>query len=77
MANIGEHYAASVSHDEETIEELRASRAFAVEYLKAALAELSDPQYRAAGLLALGDIVKAYGGFGVAANEIKGQRSNI
>lgn len=44
---------ASVSHTDETIKELRADRQFAVQYLKAALAELDDPDNRAAGLLAV------------------------
>ena len=44
---------AAVSHTDETIKELRADRQFAVEYLKAALEELDDPDNRAAGLLAL------------------------
>jgi len=57
----------SVSHAEETIKELRANRAFAVEYLKAALEELDDPDNRAAGLLALRDVAEAYGGLGVIA----------
>ena len=55
---------ASVPHAEETLKELRADRSFAVEYLKAALEELDDPDNRAAGLLALRDIAEAYGGLG-------------
>jgi probable addiction module antidote protein len=58
---------ASVSHTDDTISELRANRAFAVEYLKAALAELDDPDNRAAGLLALRDVAEAYGGLGAVA----------
>jgi probable addiction module antidote protein len=58
---------ASVSHVEETIKELRADRTFAVEYLKAALEELDDPENRAAGLLALRDVAEAYGGLGAVA----------
>jgi probable addiction module antidote protein len=58
---------ASVSHTEETIKELRASREFAVDYLKAALEELDDPDNRAAGLLALRDVAEAYGGLGMVA----------
>lgn len=52
----------SVPHTDETIKELRADRQFAVEYLKAALEELDDPDNRAAGLLALRDVAEAYGG---------------
>ena len=57
----------SVSHTGETIKELRADRQFAVEYLKAALEELDDPDNRAAGLLALRDVAEAYGGLGAVA----------
>lgn len=60
---------ASVSHTEETIQELRADRALAVEYLREAMAELDDPNNRAAGLLALRDIASAYGGLGAIAVE--------
>ena len=41
------------------VAELRADRQFAVAYLKAAQEELDDPDNRAAGLLALRDVVKA------------------
>ncbi len=58
---------ASVSHTDEMIKELRADRQFAVEYLKAALQELDEPNNRAAGLLALRDVAEAYGGLGAVA----------
>jgi len=61
--------AASVSHTDETIKELRADRQFAVEYLKAALEELDDPDNRSAGLLALRDVAEAYGGIGMVAEQ--------
>lgn len=60
---------ASVSHDKAIIEELRASREFAVAYLQAALEELEDADNRAAGLLALRDIAEAYGGMAAIAQE--------
>lgn len=60
---------ASVSHTDETIKELRADKQFAVEYLKAALEELDDPNNRAAGLLALRDVAEAYGGIGMVAEQ--------
>lgn len=63
------NHAASVSHAEATIEELRADRAFAVEYLKAAMEELDDPDNRAVGLLALRDIAEACGGVASIAQE--------
>lgn len=62
-------HAASVPHVDATIEELRADRAFAVEYLKAAMEELDDPDNRAVGLLALRDIAEAYGGVASVAQE--------
>lgn len=62
-------HAASVSHAEATIAELRADRAFAVEYLKAAMEELDDPEHRAVGLLALRDIAEAFGGIASVAQE--------
>jgi len=62
-------HSASVSHSEATIDELRADRAFAVEYLKSALEELDDSAYRAVGLLALRDVAEAYGGLAAVAKE--------
>lgn len=62
-------HAASVSHREATISELRNDKAFAVEYLKAALEELDDAEHRAAGLLALRDVAEAYGGLAMVAQE--------
>jgi probable addiction module antidote protein len=58
---------ASVSHHEREVEELREDRALAVEYLKAAMQELDDPNNRAAGLLALRALAEAYGGLGAIA----------
>ncbi|WP_454722772.1 MULTISPECIES: addiction module antidote protein [Cupriavidus] len=60
---------ASVPHTEATIAELRADRAFAVAYLKAALEELDDANHRAAGLLALRDVAEAYGGLATVAQQ--------
>lgn len=62
-------HAASVSHVEATIAELRVDRAFAVEYLRSALEELDDPDHRATGLLALRDVAEAYGGLATVAQE--------
>lgn len=64
---MSKQWKASVSNSDETIEALRADRQFAVEYLKAALEELDDPDNRAAGLLALRDVAEAYGGLGAIA----------
>ena len=44
---------AAVSHHEREVEELRADPELAIEYLKAAMESLDDPDDRAAGLIAL------------------------
>jgi probable addiction module antidote protein len=62
-------YAASISHNEATLTELRANRAFAVEYLKAALEELADPAHREVGLLALRQVAEAHGGLASVAQD--------
>lgn len=61
--------AASVSHHALEIEELRSNRQFAVDYLKAAMESLDDPDDRAAGLLALRAVAEAYGGLAMVAAE--------
>lgn len=58
-----------VSHHEAEVAELRANRELAVEYLKAAMESLDDPNDRAAGLLALRTVAEAYGGLGAVAAE--------
>lgn len=50
---------AVVSHHEREVEELRADRELAVEYLKAAMKSLDNPDDRAAGLLALRTVAEA------------------
>jgi probable addiction module antidote protein len=59
----------AVSHREREIAELRADRELAVEYLRAAMASLDDPNDRGAGLLALRTVAEAYGGLGAVASE--------
>jgi probable addiction module antidote protein len=59
----------TVSHHETELAELRADRELAVEYLKAAMESLDNPDDRAAGLLALRTVAEAYGGLGVVAAE--------
>ena len=61
--------AAAVSHRALEIEELRADRDLAVEYLKAAMESLDDPDDRAAGLIALRTVAEAYGGLAAVARE--------
>ncbi len=57
------------SHHEREVAELRADRALAVEYLKAAMEALDDPNDRAGGLLALRTVAEAYGGLAAVAAE--------
>ena len=58
---------AAVNHHEREVAELRADRELAVEYLKAAMESLDNPDDRAAGLLALRTVAEAYGGLGAVA----------
>ena len=60
---------AAVSHHEREVDELRADRELAVEYLKTAMWSLDDPNDRAAGLLAMRTVAEAYGGLGAVAAE--------
>lgn len=59
----------AVSHHAAEVVELRADRDLAVEYLKAAMESLDNPDDRAAGLLALRTVAEAYGGLGAVATE--------
>ncbi|HWG19789.1 MAG TPA: hypothetical protein VG225_04600 [Terracidiphilus sp.] len=52
----------AVSHHEREVEELRADREFALEYLKLALESLDDAEDRGASLLMLRALAEAYGG---------------
>ena len=67
----------AVSHHEAELAELRADRELAVEYLKAAMESLDDPDDRAAGLLALRTVAEAYGGLGVVAAEAGISRESL
>jgi probable addiction module antidote protein len=60
---------AAVSHHDREVVELRADRELAVEYMKAAMESLDNPDDRAAGLLALRTVAEAYGGLGAVAAE--------
>jgi len=63
------HLKGVVSHYEREIAELRADRELAVEYLRAAMESLDQPESRAAGLLALRTVAEAYGGLSAVAAE--------
>jgi probable addiction module antidote protein len=66
-----------VSHHEAEVAELRADRELAVEYLKAAMESLDNPDDRAAGLLALRTVAEAYGGLGAVATEAGISRESL
>ena len=68
---------AVVSHHEREVAELRADRGLAVEYMKAAMESLDNPDDRAAGLLALRSVAEAYGGLGVVAAEAGISRESL
>lgn len=67
----------AVSHHERELAELRADRELAVEYLKAAMESLDDPDDRAAGLLALRTVAEAYGGLAAVAAEAGISRESL
>jgi probable addiction module antidote protein len=66
-----------VSHHEREVAELRADRELAIEYLKAAMESLDDPEDRAAGLLALRTVAEAYGGLGAVATQAGISRESL
>lgn len=67
----------AVSHPESELAELRADRELAVEYLKAAMESLDNPDDRAAGLLALRTVAEAYGGLAAVAAEAGISRESL
>jgi probable addiction module antidote protein len=67
----------AVSHHEKEVAELRADRELAVEYLKAAMEALGDPDARDGGLLALRTVAEAYGGLGAVAAEAGISRESL
>ena len=68
---------AAVAHHVREGAELREDRDLAVEYLKAAMESLDDPDDRAAGLLALRTVAEAYGGLGAVAAEAGISRESL
>ena len=68
---------AAVSHHEREIEELREDRKFAVEYLKAALESLDNPDERGGSLLMLRALAEAYGGLGAVAAQAGISRESL
>jgi probable addiction module antidote protein len=68
---------AAVSHHDREVAELREDRELAVEYLKAAMESLDNPDDRAAGLLALRTVAEAYGGLGAVASDAGISRESL
>ena len=65
------------SYHEWEVQELRKDREFAVEYLKAAMEALDNPDERAGGLIMLRAITEAYGGVGAIAKEAGLSRESL
>jgi len=65
------------SYHEWEVEELSKDREFAVEYLKAALETLDNPEERGGGLLALRAVAEAYGGLGAVAAQAGISRESL
>jgi probable addiction module antidote protein len=59
----------AISHHDAEVAELRADHALAVEYLKAAMEALDNPDERSGGLLALRTIAEAYGGLALVSQQ--------
>ncbi len=68
---------AAVSHHEREVAELRADRELAIEYLKAAMESIDNPDDRAGALLALRAVVEAYGGLGSVASQAGISRESL
>lgn len=66
-----------VSHHDQELAELRADRELALEYLKAAMESLDNPDDRAAGLLALRTVAEAYGGLAAVAAQAGISRESL
>ncbi len=67
-----------VSHDEAEVVELRVNRELAVQYLKASVGSLANPDECAAGLLGLRAVAAAFGGLdGVALRSVCGVRGSM
>ncbi|MBF0269288.1 MAG: putative addiction module antidote protein [Alphaproteobacteria bacterium] len=68
---------AATSHHDQEVGEMRVDHGLAVEYLKAALESLNNPEDRAAGLLALRTVAEAHGGLGAVAAEAGVSRESL
>ncbi|MFM2275222.1 MAG: hypothetical protein RL211_1094 [Pseudomonadota bacterium] len=66
-----------VSHHDREVAELGANRELAIEYLKAALESVDNPDDRSGALLALRTVAEAYGGLGSVAAEAGISRESL
>jgi probable addiction module antidote protein len=66
-----------LSNPRAAIKRAKADHSLAVEYLRAAMESLDDPDDRAGGLLALRTIAEAYGGLGAIALEAGISRESL
>ena len=74
---MSKHLKAAVSHNEREVAELRADRELAIEYLRAAMESMDNPDDRAGALLALRAVVEAYGGLGSVAAQAGISRESL
>jgi probable addiction module antidote protein len=65
------------SYHEWEVDELRKDREFAVEYLKAAMEAIENPDERAGGLIMLRAAAEAYGGLGAVAAQAGISRESL
>ena len=66
-----------VSHHQREVEELRADRELAIEYLKVSMESLNNPDERAGALLSLRAVAEAYGGLGAVAAQAGISRESL
>ncbi len=74
---MGKKLMAAVSHHEREVAELLGDRELAIEYLKAAMESIDNPDDRAAALLALRTVAEAYGSLGLVAAQAGISRESL
>jgi len=70
-------FAAGVSHDERSIEELREDRGYAVALLQLAMESLDNPDERGGALLSMRAVAEAYGGLAAVAAQAGISRESL
>ena len=66
-----------IPYNEWEIEQLRANRELAIEYLKVSMESLNIPEERAGALLSLRAVAEAYGGLGAVAAQAGISRESL